>query len=100
MFRHGIDVKNFILLLVFAVLLLAACERRGAARANAPGQPTTQTISPAAGKPAPTGTDAITQTVDIEDSRSVEEGGAAAVTPKSTPKTKAPAPPPKKKGRK
>lgn len=97
MFRHGINVKNLIFLLGFAVLLLAACERRGAARANAPGQPTTQTISPAAAKPAPTGTDAITQTVDIEDSRSVEEGGAAAVTPK---KTKAPAPPAKKKGRK
>jgi hypothetical protein len=97
MFRHGIDVKNSILFLAFAVLLVAACDRRGAARATAPGQPTTQTISPAPAKPAPSGTDAITQTVDIEDSRSIEEGGAAAVTPK---KTKAPASAAKKKGRK
>lgn len=37
---------------------------------------TTQTIAPAAAPSAPNGSDAMTQTVDVEDSRSEAEGGS------------------------
>ena len=57
--------------------------------------PATQTIAPADARPAPTGTDAMTQTVEVEDSRSEEDGGAPAAAP---PVNKgAPKPAPKKK---
>ncbi|MEK6373452.1 MAG: hypothetical protein AABO58_12240 [Acidobacteriota bacterium] len=72
-------------------LVLLACRgREGAAQ----GAQTTQTIAPAAAKPAPEDNEALTQTVDIEDSRSEAEGGVLASPP---PAKKAPAPPPVKK---
>jgi len=56
------------LLMAFA-FAAAACHRgaNDAAKTNVQ----TQTIAPAAAQPAPNGNDAMTQTVDVEDSRSV-----------------------------
>ena len=62
---------RFALVLLAVTVALAACRRGESA---APG--TTETIAPAAPQPQPTGTDAMTQTVDIEDGRSEAEGGA------------------------
>jgi hypothetical protein len=77
--------KPFIVMLLPAVLALFGCHERKAADQGAPGAPKTQTIAPAQADPSPTGTDAMTQTVDIEDSRSEEDGGA--ITNKQTAKT-------------
>ncbi len=96
MFRHERRVKKAILLLTLTSLV-AGCERRTVGGPNTP-QPTTQTIAPAAAQPAPTGTDAMTQTVELEDSRSEEEGGV--MTKPSAPAKAAPAPKTKKKGKK
>jgi hypothetical protein len=92
-------------MLLAAVLALAGCRERKAAEGGAPGAPKTQTIAPAQADPSPTGTDAMTQTVDIEDSRSEEDGGVitskqTAKTPKATTTTATTTttqPPPKKK---
>lgn len=61
------------LLAVCAVLLLAlpSCRRNEQARDGEAHE----TIAPATPQPAPTGTDAMTQTVDIEQGRSEAEGG-------------------------
>ena len=67
--------KRAVIILLSVILALAACRRRHE-NGDASGAPATQTIAPAQAEPAPTGTDAMTQTVDIEDSRSEEEGGA------------------------
>lgn len=77
-------------------LIAAACHR--GSNDSAQGVQT-QTIAPAAAQPAANGTDAMTQTVDVEDSRSVAEGDqstAAQAAPAKTTK-KAPAAAPKKK---
>ena len=68
---------------------MAGCRRP---EANQPST-ITETIAPAAPQTAPTGTEAMTQTVDIEDSRSEAEGGVItspppAKTTTSTTKTK------------
>ena len=81
-----------VLLIMTLPLALAAC--RG--RAGDPSKNVqTQTIAPAAAQPAPNGNDAMTQTVDVEDSRSVAEGGVTTTKPPAA--KKAPAPPKKKK---
>jgi hypothetical protein len=72
-------------MLLPVALILLGCRERRAAEPGAPGTPHTQTIAPAQAEPAPTGTDAMTQTVDIEDSRSEEDGGV--ITSKQTAKT-------------
>jgi hypothetical protein len=55
----------------------AACPRhRGGEPAESPKMKV-EKIAPASAPAAPTGTDAMTQTVDVEDSRSEAEGGAA-----------------------
>ena len=60
---------------LFLICLLALfCAKKEGATGGAEA---TETISPAVAQPSPTGTDAMTQTVDIEDSRSVAEGGTA-----------------------
>jgi len=66
-------LKKTLGLLVLVALLLVpgACRDREHARGSA----TTETIAPPAPQPGPTGTDAMTQTVDIEDSRSEDDGG-------------------------
>ena len=81
-----------VLLIMTLPLALAAC--RG--RAGDPSKNVqTQTIAPAAAQPAPNGNDAMTQTVDVEESRSVAEGGVTTTTPAAA--KKASAPPKKKK---
>ena len=83
-----------ILLLIVTALLSFACARH---KTGGPPQQTTHTIAPASAQPtAQDGTDAVTQTVDIDDSRSESDGMASATTTRNAPK-KAPA---KKKGRK
>lgn len=71
-------MKKTATLLLLIVLTAAVCgtacrgRRSGASNGAAV---TTQTIAPAAPAPAPNGTDAATQTVDLEDGRSEEDGG-------------------------
>jgi hypothetical protein len=55
---------------VSVVLALGACK----GRETAGGAEVTETIAPAEPQPAPMGTDAMTETVDVEDSRSISEG--------------------------
>ena len=69
-------VRNRILILSAIALLLCACHRRESRAQGSAQGPATQTIAPADARPAPTGTDAMTQTVEVEDSRSEEDGGA------------------------
>jgi hypothetical protein len=87
-------------LIVLVALSVGACKGRyGTAQA-----PQSETIAPAAAKPAPTGTDAMTQTVDIEDSRSDAEGAGLNQPAKSSKaaavKRKTPKSPPRPPGRK
>ena len=64
-------VRHFVVL-ISVVLVLGACKgREQAAKGDA-----TETIAPAQPQPAPKGSDAMTQTVDIEDSRSEADGAA------------------------
>ena len=84
-------------LLIMTLLLAAASCRRGGDAARGVQ---TQTIAPAAAKPAPNGSDAMTQTVDIEDSRSEAEGGVMTTPRAATAKAaakKAPVPARKRK---
>ncbi len=81
------------LALVLAVLG-TACPRHRGGSSDASPVVQTQTIAPAVAQPAPTGTDSMTQTVDVEDSRSEDDGGT--ITNSQTPAThgaKAPAKP-------
>lgn len=64
-----------LLLIALVVLSIAACKGREKADTNQ-----TETMAPVAAQPAPTGTDAMTQTVDVEDSRSDAEGGGLTET--------------------
>ena len=84
---RGFRVRKTVVPLLFAVAFLAGCNRH---RANNTGAETTQTIAPATAQPAAVGTDtAMTQTVEIEDSRSDADGGTSTVIEK-TKTTKAP----------
>lgn len=67
----NIWTKRSLAVLAAVLLLAGGCKKRE----TATGDAATETIAPAAPQPAPTGTDAMTQTVDIEDSRSDAEGG-------------------------
>ena len=69
--------------LLLAAIALTGCPRHEQKQESAP---TTQTIAPAAAKPDTTGTDAMTQTVEVDDSRSEEDGGVI-TNPSSTAKT-------------
>ncbi len=82
------------LVLMTAALVLApfGCKRQPKSSA-----PATQTIAPASAPPAPTGTDAMTQTVEVDDSRSENDGGVSSDTTSTTTAGKKPAPPPKSK---
>lgn len=92
MFRH---VKTILLLALVALLSVSCNRHKTGATAS---QPTTQTISPAEGQPAPNGSDTMTQTVEVDDSRSEADGMTGTA---STPATKTTAKTPaKKKGKK
>jgi len=64
---------SLLIALTFA-LAAAGCRGRKSSSATGTAQ-TTQTIAPAAAQPAVNGGDAVTQTVDVEDGRSEEDGG-------------------------
>ena len=83
---------RWICLLLSMVVLAAGCRGRREHPASG-ANPTTQTVAPAAAQPAPTGTDAMTQTVDVGDGRSEADGGVTTSTAKPAPKK----PPAKKK---
>ena len=90
-------------LLMMLTLALAAGGCRGRKSSSATGTAqNTQTIAPAAAQPAVNGGDAVTQTVDVEDGRSEEDGGVltnpqSAKTPATTTAKPAPKPAAKKK---
>ena len=60
-------------IVVSLLLTLAACK----GRENQAHDESTATIAPAQPQPAETGTDAMTQTVELGDGRSVSEGGVS-----------------------
>jgi uncharacterized lipoprotein YajG len=76
--RSEVSVKMIVtrsaMLLAAACFLVAGCNRSSAAKA--PATAATQTIAPAAAPSSPDGPDAMTQTVNVEDSRSEAEGGS------------------------
>ena len=80
-------VKTTVFLLVIA-MSLCGCDR--VSRGNT-GSVKTETIKPAEAKPAPTGTEALTQTTEVEDSRSEGEGGVSTAATPPPAKTSAPA---------
>ena len=63
-----------LLILMLLALLAPGCGGRKSSSATTTA-PTTQTIAPAAGQPSANGGDAVTQTVDVEDGRSEDDGG-------------------------
>jgi hypothetical protein len=90
------------LLIMMMMLAFAAAGCRGRKSSSATGTAqNTQTIAPAAAQPAVNGGDAVTQTVDVEDGRSEEDGGVltnpqTAKTPAATTTAKPKAAPKKK----
>jgi uncharacterized protein YdeI (BOF family) len=89
-------LKKTILLILLAALVPVACARH---KGGANSQAGTQTIAPANPQPASdsSGTDAMTQTVLVDDSRSEADGMASASTSTAPAAKKGPA---KKKGKK
>ena len=63
-----------LVVVISIALALGAC--RG--KEKAAGDEATETIAPAQPQPEATGTEALTQTVELGDGRSVSEGGALA----------------------
>lgn len=80
---------RFLALAVSMLLALGACGKKE--NATAGGDPTA-TIAPAKPQPEATGTDAMTETVDIEDSRTEGEGATLEETSTVTTSTSATAP--------
>ncbi|MEA2489914.1 MAG: hypothetical protein QOH21_1706 [Acidobacteriota bacterium] len=66
------SVLRIVVFLALGTLALGGCRKES----KTTGSGATETIAPAAAQPEATGTDAMTQTVDIEDSRSEADGGA------------------------
>lgn len=93
-------IKPSVVIVMTFALCVTGCRWGKSAAANSTA-PTTQTIAPAAAQPAVNGTDAVTQTVDVEDGRSEDEGGAltSAQTEKKPASAKTPAKTPPKKHR-
>jgi hypothetical protein len=67
-------MRSFLMLSLFFVALAGCREQKAAQTTTA----ATQTMAPAAAPAAPNGSDAMTQTVDVEDSRSEAEAGSVA----------------------
>ncbi len=76
-------------LVTFVCVVAFAFSCRGRKNETPAGGVQTQTVAPAAAQPSPTGTDAMTQTVDVGDGRSEADGG---VTTDSAPTVPQPAP--------
>ena len=85
------------LLIVLSLALFAPGCRGGKAASVTSTAPTTQTIAPAAGQPSTNGGDAVTQTVDVEDGRSEDDGGVLTNPQKAKTPAKPAKPPVKKK---
>ena len=64
-------MKRTMVVLALVTVALGGCKGRESASGGA-----TETIAPAQSKPGATDTDAMTQTVNVEDGRSEAEGGA------------------------
>jgi hypothetical protein len=85
-------------LLIVMMIVPFSIGCRGRKSSSATGTAaTTQTIAPAAGQPAVNGGDAVTQTVDVEDGRSEDDGGVLTNPQTAKTQTAAPKPQPKKK---
>ena len=84
-------------LLILMPLALLAPGCRGKLSSATTTAPTTQTIAPAAGQPSTNGGDAVTQTVDVEDGRSEDDGGVLTNPQKAKTPAKAPVKAPVKK---
>ncbi len=88
-------------LVIFATFIVLAFACRDRKHASGPGSVKTETVAPAAAQPSPTGTDAMTQTVDVGDGRSEADGGVMTDTAGTTTAAgKAPVPSAKKKTKK
>ena len=89
--RSNVRFAVVIIAVVSALTLFAACHQK-----ETDSSESTETIAPAQSQPATTGTEAMTQTVDVEDGRSEAEGGAltAGSSTATTATTTAPPPPP------
>lgn len=70
--------RAFVLTFVVLGVLTLALPGCGKREKSAGGDEATQTIAPATPQPAPSETEAMTQTIEIGDGRSVNEGGALA----------------------
>jgi hypothetical protein len=70
-------IKRALLLSMIGVLVACGGHREHTVKGSAA---TTDTVAPAAAQPAPTGTDAMTQTVDVGDGRSEADGGVTTST--------------------
>ena len=97
--KHSAMWPFFVLSL--SIVALTGCNREKGAQTSTAAA--TQTIAPASAPAAANGTDAMTQTVDVEDSRSEAEGGTLSNNGATPPAgdgaatTAAPAPKPKAK---
>ena len=85
-----------LLIVLSLALSILGCRGRKSSEATST-TPTTQTIAPAAGQPSTNGGDAVTQTVDIEDGRSEDDGGVLTNPQKAKTTTAKVAKPPVKK---
>jgi hypothetical protein len=85
-----------LLIVLSLALSFLGCRGRKSSAATSTS-PTTQTIAPAAGQPSTNGGDAVTQTVDVEDGRSEDDGGVLTNPQKAKTTTKVAKPPVKKK---
>ena len=86
-----------VLIVMTAALFAAGCRGRNSSSA-ATTTLKTETIAPATGQPAANGGDAVTQTVDVEDGRSEDDGGVLTnPQTKTTGTAKVPVKPAKKK---
>ncbi|HYH07494.1 MAG TPA: hypothetical protein VEK11_10600 [Thermoanaerobaculia bacterium] len=75
---------SFLAVCTILLLALPSCGKRERA---ATGEEAHETIAPASPQPAPTGTEAMTQTIDVDEEkggRSISEGGALTTDPTTT----------------
>jgi hypothetical protein len=84
-FWRTMTAMRLALILTLIVPAMTACHRDRTHSGTTSTAATVSDIPAAAAQPAPTGTDAMTQTVEVEDSRSEEDGGVSTATPAKTP---------------
>ncbi len=89
-------MKRLTFLMIAVAFVAWGCNRGARAGASSAATQTIAPASPVPGQPTQNGTDALTQTTEVEDSRSEAEGGVSTAPPTA----KAPAKAPAKKKRK